>query len=153
MLRKLAKPNPATHCPIALLNTMAKVLLACVVEDLVQMAKAHSLLPSNHFGCHPSRMTSDSLHYVTTFVKNAWRRKEVMSMLFLDIKSTFLNVMLMHLIHDMHTSGVPLQYTIWIEHKVSSCHTILRFDSYELEPLAHTMAANLPARSEGASSH
>ena len=74
VLRKPTKPDytvPNAHQPISLLNMMAKVLSACIVEDLVQAAEAHNLLPSNHFSCCPGRTTSDSLHYVTMFVKNA----------------------------------------------------------------------------------
>ena len=104
VLRKPAKPDymaPNAHWPIAMLNMMAKVLSACITEDLIQAAEAHNLLPNNHFGCLPGRTTSDSLHYITTFVKNAWRKKEVISALFLNIKGAFPNVVLSQLIHDM----------------------------------------------------
>jgi len=97
VLRKLAKPDytvPGTHRPIALLNTITKVLSTCVAEDLGQMAEVHRLLPDNHFGCHPGRTTTDSLHFVTKFVKDAWRKREVVSTLFLDVKSVFLNMLL-----------------------------------------------------------
>jgi hypothetical protein len=56
VLRKPNKPdysNPSAFRPIALLDTMGKILSACVVEDLTQMAKMHHLLPPNHFGCRP----------------------------------------------------------------------------------------------------
>ena len=49
IIRKLGKADyttPNTHHPIALLNTMAKVLSACVAEDLVQAAEALKLLPA-----------------------------------------------------------------------------------------------------------
>jgi len=110
VLRKPTKPDymvPIAHQHIAMLNMMAKVLSTCIAEDLVQVAKMCNLLPSNHFGCHPRRMTSDSLHYVTTSVKNTWRRKEVISALFLDIKGTCPNVVLSWLIHNMRKRGVP----------------------------------------------
>ena len=109
---------PSVHWPIALLNTIAKVLSACVSEDLMQMAEMHDLLPANHFSCHPGRTTTDSLHYVTKFIKDAWHKKEVVSALFLDIKSAFPNVVLSQLIHDMRCRGVPAQYTDWIREKV-----------------------------------
>ena len=103
VLRKPTKPDymvPNAHRPITLLNTIAKMLSACIAEDLIQVAKTYNLLTSNHFSCCPCRNTSDSLHYVTTFVKNAWR-KEVISTLFLDIKGAFPNVVLSQIIHDM----------------------------------------------------
>jgi len=78
VLRKPVKPDytvPGAHWPIALLNTIAKILSACVVEDLTQMAETHGLLLANHFGCQPGRTTTDSLHYVTIFVKDSWRKR------------------------------------------------------------------------------
>jgi len=92
VLRKPGKPNytvPNAHWLIALLNTMAKILLACVAEDLVHMAKLHGLLPDNHFGCRPGRTTMDSLHYMVKYVKDTWRKNKVVSALFLDVKSAF----------------------------------------------------------------
>ena len=104
ILRKLSNPDytlPIVHRLIALLNTIAKILSACVAEDLVQMAELHGLLPDNHFRCRPGRTTRDSLHYVTKYIKDACRKNEVVSALFLDIKSTFPSVVLEHLLHDM----------------------------------------------------
>ena len=52
VLRKPVKPDymlPNAHQPIVLLNTMAKILLACVADDLVQMAELHGLMPNTHF--------------------------------------------------------------------------------------------------------
>jgi len=66
---------------------MAKVLSACISKDLLQVAKTLGLLLNNHFSCRPGRTTTDSLHYVMKYVKDSWRRKMVVSALFLDIKS------------------------------------------------------------------
>ena len=85
----------------------------------------------------PWRTTSDSLHYVTTFIKNTWRR-EVISALFLDIKGMFPNVVLSQLIHKKTKHGVQSHYTDWIMHKVSRRQMMLKFDGYESEPLTMT---------------
>jgi len=136
VLRKPAKPDytlPNAHRPIAHINTLAKVLSACVVEDIVHMTEIHKTLPENHFSCWPGRTTSDSLHFITKFVKDAWRKNEVVSALFLDIKSTFPSVMLERLVHDMRFRGVPSQDTNWIRCKTQGRKTALRFDSYGSE--------------------
>src|SRR5882724_12321903 len=120
VLRKPGKADytaPNVHQPVALLNTIVKVLSACMAEDLTHAVETHGLLPNNHFRSHPGCTTMDSLHYVTKFVKDAWRRQEVVSALFLDIKSTFPSVMLEWLVHDMRNRGVPSQYTNWISRK------------------------------------
>ena len=110
VLRKPGKPDYtvlATYQPIMLLNTITKLLSSCIAEDLVQMSEAYDILPTNHFRCRPGPTTSDSLHYVTKIVKDTWRKREVVSALFLDIKSTFLSVILTQLIHNMRCRGVP----------------------------------------------
>jgi len=97
VLRKPAKPDhtvPGAHCPIVLLNMVAKVLSACVAEDLIQMGVVHGILQDNHFRCHPGRTTTDSLHFAMKLVKDAWRKREEVSTLFLEVKSTFLSVLL-----------------------------------------------------------
>ena len=56
VLRKPGKPRydiPKAYRPIALMNTMGKLLSAMVVEDLVYMCEKYALLPSNHFGGRP----------------------------------------------------------------------------------------------------
>jgi len=87
ILKKPGKSNysqPNAHKLVILINTIGKVLSACIVEDLTSMVKEHGLLPSNHFRCRPGRTTMDSLHYVAKIIKDAWRRKEVVSTLFLE---------------------------------------------------------------------
>ena len=79
-------------------------------------------------------MTTDSVHFVTKFVKDAWRRGKVVSALFLDIKSAFPSVLLDRLIHDMRCRGVPPQYTGWIRCRVEGRKTMVKFDGFESEP-------------------
>src|SRR5882724_7484249 len=118
-----------------LLNTIAKLLSSCITEDLAQMSKAYDILPTNHFRCRPSRTTSDSLHYVMKFIKDTWRKRVVVSALFLDIKSTFPSVILTWLIHNMRHRGVPSQYTNWLRQEVEGRHTTLKFDGYVSEQI------------------
>ena len=118
MLRKPGKSDytvPGAYHPIALLDTIGKVLSSCVVEDLVKMAEKHQLIPKNHYGCRPGHTTTDALHYVIAAAKNAWQRGNEMSILFLDIKGTFPSVILECLIHDMCSRGIPEEYTGWIK--------------------------------------
>jgi len=111
--------------PIVLLNTMANILSACITDVLVYMAETHNMLPDNHFGCTPRRSTTDSLHFITKYVKDAWRKGEVVSTLFLDVKSTFPSMMLGKLLHDLRTRGVLAEYTECIRLKVTGRTTTL----------------------------
>jgi len=74
MLRKPGKAYYTalhSHWPVTLLNTIMKVLSACIAEDLTHVVETHGLLPSNNFGSRPGCTTMDSLHYVAKFVKDA----------------------------------------------------------------------------------
>ena len=56
VLRKLGKPcydRLKAYRPIALLNTMWKVLMAIVANHITFLAEKHQLLPANHFGGRP----------------------------------------------------------------------------------------------------
>jgi len=77
----------------------------------------------------------DSLHFVEKFIKDAWRKKEVVSALFLDVNSGFPSMVLSQLIHDMRWRGVPIQYTDWIRHKVEGRRTTHKFNGYNSELL------------------
>jgi len=137
VVRKPSKPDYTklgAYHPIALINTIAKTLSACITEDVTDMAELCQLLPANHFGCCPGRTTTNSLHYVTKLTKDAWRKGEVVSTLFLDIKGMFPSVILNQLIHDMRTQGVPTQYTDWIYQKVAGRRTSITFNRHTSEP-------------------
>jgi len=52
VLHKPGKPRydiPKAYWPIALMNTIGKLLSVIVVEELVYMCEQHSLLPNHHF--------------------------------------------------------------------------------------------------------
>ena len=76
---------------MALVNTMAKLLSSIVAEDIIYLVEKHVLLPANHFGGRPGRTATDSLHLLVNTVKAAWRRKQVASVLFLDVEGAFQN--------------------------------------------------------------
>jgi Reverse transcriptase (RNA-dependent DNA polymerase) len=133
VIRKPNRPSysdPGAYRPIALLDTIGKILSACVAEDLSKYAELHNLLPPNHFGCRPGRTTTDTLHYVITYIKDAWRRGEVVGALFLDIKAAFPSIILKRLIHNMRRRGVPRQYMDWIKSKVKGRTTQIIFNDF-----------------------
>src|SRR6266481_5102605 len=94
ILRKLGKPRydiPKAYCPIALLNTIAKLLMSIVAEELSHLVESHHLLPATHFGGHPSWTTTDLLHLLMDMIKATWQRKVVVSVLYLDLEGAFPN--------------------------------------------------------------
>jgi len=104
VLRKPGKPSyetPKAYRPIALLSTLAKVLTAIVAEDISRLAEEHQLLPKTHFGGRPGRTTTDAIHYLVQRIKDAWRKGNVVSILFLDVEGAFPNAVTDHLLHNL----------------------------------------------------
>src|SRR5882724_7725327 len=97
MLRKPGKPRcdiPKAYRPIALLNTMVKLLSSIIAEEISHLTEKYHLLPGTHFDGRPGCMTMDSLHLLMDTVKAAWRCKQVVSVLFLDVEGAFLNMVM-----------------------------------------------------------
>ena len=110
VLHKPGKPRydmPKAYRPIALLNTMGKVLTSIVAEQLTYYTEKYELLPPLHFGGRPARTTSDALQYLTHRIKDSWRKKQVTSVLYLDIEGTFPNAVNEKLIDNMIRRRVP----------------------------------------------
>lgn len=55
------------------------------------------------------------MHVVTQAVKDAWRKGNVASALFLDVKAAFLNMVPSRLIHNMKLRRVPTVYIKLVE--------------------------------------
>jgi hypothetical protein len=75
VLRKPERPDytaTKAYRPIALLNVISKILSACVANDLNKIAEKHRLLPDHHFGGRAGRTTTDSMHTLTSYIKDAW---------------------------------------------------------------------------------
>ena len=104
ILKKPGKPDytsPSVWQPIVLSDRMARLLNSCQMEDIVMMCEKHDLLPANHFGARPGQTTMDSLHMLTKTIKDAWRKGQVTSTLFLDIKGAFPSIDIKQLFHNM----------------------------------------------------
>ena len=80
---------PKAYRPITLLNTMGKVLTAIIAEQLTYYTEKYALLPPLHFGGRPACTTNDAIHYLVYKIKDMWQKKQVASVLFLDIEGAF----------------------------------------------------------------
>jgi len=63
---------PKAYHPIALYNTMGKVISGVITDIAIYLTVWHGLLPPWHFGGLPGKTTLDSLLYLTHHIKNAW---------------------------------------------------------------------------------
>jgi ribonuclease HI len=133
----LRKPGRATYAesksyrPIALLNTLSKVMSAAVANMLSYVAERYHLLPKNHFGGRPGRTTTDALQYLVTKIKDAWSRKRMVGVLFLDIEGAFPNANPEKLVHNLKMRRVPEKIVNYVESMLVGRKTKLRFDDYQ----------------------
>ena len=77
VLRKPGKPdysNPAAYRPIALLNTLGKVLETIVAGRVSVLAERHSLLPDEQYGARLGRSTEDALLNLQETIHAEWIR-------------------------------------------------------------------------------
>jgi len=139
ILRKPGKPRynvPKAYRPIALLNTMWKILSVIVASHITHLAEKHQLLPTNHFGGRPGRTTMDTLHILAHKIKEAWRGGKVAAVLFLDIEGAFPNAVPLRLVHNLRKRRIPGKYINFIERMLNDRSTSLKFNGYISEPLA-----------------
>lgn len=137
VLRKPGRADykiPSSYRPIALLDTFAKHCSACVKENMEHPTERLGLLPNKQFGGRPGCTTTDSLHMLMKFTKDAWRRGQEVAAIFMDVKAAFPTTVIPRLIHDMRRYGIPEEYTQWIARKAEGRETILAFDDYQSEP-------------------
>ena len=111
-LRKEGKKDyslPTSYRPIALENTLAKVLEKVLASRLSVAAEEHAVLPWNQIGARKDRSTSTAIGLLTTYVQTAWSAKprSVVSVLSLDIAGAFDNVGHSRLESILRRKGIP----------------------------------------------
>ena len=139
VLRKGGKPDytvPGAYRPIALLDTIWKVMASVMKGKIQYYTEKLQLLPNMQFGGRSGCTTTDSLHTLTSFVKDSWRKGDEVMALFLDVKGAFPNTVPQVLIHDMRRYGVPKEITDWIADKMTGRETVIKFDDFKSEPIA-----------------
>ena len=138
VLRKPGKPRydiPKAYRPIALLNTMWKVLAGIIADQITFYSEKYHLLPANHFGGRPGRTTTDAVLLITHKIKSAWRQGNVSSILFLDVEGAFPNAVPARLVHNLRKRQIPRRYTNFISEMLDGRSTRLKFDDHTSEPI------------------
>ena len=133
VLRKPGKPRydtPKAYRPIALLNTMSKVLTALMAELMTFYTETHQLLPAHHFGGRPGRTTADAVHMLVHKIKDAWRKRQVTAVLFLDIEGAFPNAVTSRLLHSLRKRRLPEKLIYFAGLMLENRSTTLRFDDH-----------------------
>lgn len=115
VLRKEKKKDyslPSSYRPIALENTIAKVVEKIIANRMIVEAEARQLIPWNQMGARKKRSTLSALELLTGSIQTAWKaKKTIVSVLGLDLAGAFDNVSHKRLLWVLRKMGYPT----WIE--------------------------------------
>lgn len=139
VLCKPNKPNytkPNAYRPIALENTVDKVLESIMADHISYLYETHKLLPRYHFGGRPRRTTEDAMLILSESIHRAWKSGKVFSAILMDISGAFNNVHHARLIHNMHKCKIPVEITRWILSFLSNRTTRMRFNGITTDLIA-----------------
>jgi ribonuclease HI len=100
---------------ISLLSTLGKALEKVISVRLTYWAEVCGLLPKEHFGGRPGRSCDDALLLRTDFIKEQWRKGNVVLALSLDVKGAFPSVNKDRLLEVLRRKGVPEEAVRWVE--------------------------------------
>ncbi len=138
VVRKKPGPKDLTavksYRPIALLNTLGKVMEAIIAERLQYLFATKNILPPTHLGGRKGISSEDALHTVTEHVYRIWQSNQVAAALSLDISGAFNNVSHVRLLHNLRKRGIGGTTLQWIASFLEDRRTQLRLLDYLGQP-------------------
>ncbi|OHW97034.1 reverse transcriptase [Colletotrichum incanum] len=136
VLRKPGKDNytvPKACRPIALLNTVGKIMDATIATRLSYLAETHGLLPDSHMSGRKQRSTEHALHRIVDQIYEAWGSGKVASLLLLDVSGAFDNVSHRRLLHNLRKRRIDEATVRWIASFLRSRETEIQVDGLRSE--------------------
>ncbi len=135
VLRKPGKPDysdPAAYRPIALLNTIGKVLEAIMARRISDLAEDANLLPDEQYGARPGRSAEDALLDLKEQVSAIWERmpRAVISILSLDVSKAFDRVSHRRLLHNLSKRKIPERIVTWVSSFLGERRTAFRLGDF-----------------------
>lgn len=135
VLRKPGKDDytaPKSYRPIALLNTIGKVMDAILARRLSYLVESQGGLPDTHMGGRKQRSTEHALHAIVERIYAAWNtgQGQVASLLLLDVSGAFDNVSHRRLLHNLRSRKVDEKLVRWIASFLSNRRTRIVMDGH-----------------------
>jgi len=131
VLRKPGKPDytkPKAYRPIALENTLGKIMESVMTNIISYLTEEYNLLPARHYGGRPGRSTEDAMMELSENIYEAWKHKNVYSAIFLDVAGAFNNVIHQRLIYNLRKRRIPVEIAKWINSFLQGRTTQLVFN-------------------------
>ena len=136
VLHKPDKPSyteAKAYRPIALENTLGKLIESIVTELLSYTVEEHQLIPPQHYGGRPGRTGEDAMMMMMERIMHAWKQGAPYSVVFMDVAGAFNYVHHKRLIHNMKKRKVPKFIVRWVESFLRNRSTRLKFNGAESE--------------------
>jgi hypothetical protein len=135
-LRKEGKKDyslPNAYRPIALENTLAKVVEKVIANRMSTAAESRGLLPWNQMGARKERSTLSAIGLLTACVETAWQARPgcVVSMLSLDLAGAFDNVPHRTLMDILRQKQLPQRVLAGVECFLYARRTRITFAGYQ----------------------
>jgi ribonuclease HI len=138
VLRKPGKDDytvPKAYRPIALLNTIGKLMDSIIARRISYVTETHQLLPSTHIGGRKGRSVDHTLHTIIEKIYEAWNSPEpqVASLLLLDVSGAFDNISHARLLHNLRKRRIDERTVRWIASFLADRSTVISFDEFKSE--------------------
>lgn len=119
--------------PIALLNTLGKMVEAVTAKRMQKIAEEYGLLPLKQMGARQDRSTESALDLLVSQIRTVWAgegsNKGVTTILLLDMSGAFDNVVTERLIAVLKTKGLPETLIGWTASFMTNRSTSLWFEN------------------------
>lgn len=132
-LRKGGKSHystAASYRPIALLNTVGKIMEIIVAKRLGYLAETYNLLPVTHMGARKAVSTEHALHYLIERAQSAWNEGMVASVMLLDIIGAYNFMAHPRLLHNLRIKRIDERLVRWTGCFLSGRTTILKTNEH-----------------------
>jgi retron-type reverse transcriptase len=145
----LQKPNkedyslPGAWRPIALLNTIGKIMEKLAAQRLSKLAEQYHLLPNTQMGNRPQRSTITAVELLVEQIYTVWNSgKNLASVLSLDISGAFDTVNHQRLLDNLRKKGIPKWFTHLIQSFLTNRTTSLIIEGQSTQ--LHHLQAGVP---------
>ena len=139
-LRKPGKGDyskPKAYRPVALLNTIGKIMESIMATRISWWMEEFQLLPPGHMGGRKMVSVEQAIHLLLERIHAAFKTETpVASLLMLDVSGAFDNVSHERLIHNLRKRQLPTQVVQWIRGFLKDRSTTIKLPEYTSEPMA-----------------
>jgi len=138
VLQKPGNPDYSkanAYRPIALENTLGKLIESIITELLSHVVEEYQLIPPQHYGGRPGRTGQEAMMMLVERIMHAWKEGVCYSVVFIDVAGAFNYVHHKRLIDNMKKRKVPAFIVRWVESFLQDRSTRLLFNAVESEEI------------------